>query len=97
MRVSFISGDVHLAAAGRLYSFPKTKSLASDPGYMPQFVSSAIVNAPPPDLLVKGRLFDMSTEHPVVCQSDLTCVVQTTPSTTYPTLSYPIINLQSSH
>lgn len=52
-RVSFVSGDVHLAAAGRLYSFPKITHLASDPHYMPQFVSSAIVNAPPPDILVK--------------------------------------------
>lgn len=49
-----MSGDVHLAAAGRLYSFPKTDRLARDPNFMPQFVSSAIVNAPPPDLLVKG-------------------------------------------
>ena len=55
-RVSFISGDVHLAAAGRLYSFPKTAPLSRDPAYMPQFVSSAIVNAPPPDMLVKGLL-----------------------------------------
>ncbi|GBF87964.1 hypothetical protein Rsub_00676 [Raphidocelis subcapitata] len=52
-RVSFVSGDVHLCAAGRLYSWPKTDSLARDPSYMPQFVTSAIVNAPPPDVLVK--------------------------------------------
>jgi len=110
-RISFISGDVHLGAAGRLYTFPKMTSLQhgaipeggravvlvlcrafasrglpnlrrlkhaitsasrscppcdpilspqrpsqpADPHYMPQFVSSAIVNAPPPDLLVKGE------------------------------------------
>ncbi|KAI8466181.1 MAG: hypothetical protein J3K34DRAFT_524717 [Monoraphidium minutum] len=55
-RVTFLSGDVHLAAAGRLYSFPKSKSLVNDPCYMPQFVSSAIVNGPPPDLLVKALI-----------------------------------------
>lgn len=53
-RVSLISGDVHLCAVGRLYSWPKMKNrLSHDARFMPQIISSAIVNCPPPDLLLK--------------------------------------------
>ncbi|KAL0040536.1 hypothetical protein WJX77_010023 [Trebouxia sp. C0004] len=52
IRISFLSGDVHVCAAGRLYSDPKV-NLANDHRYMPQIVSSAIVNAPPPDGVIK--------------------------------------------
>jgi len=52
LRISIISGDVHLAATGRLYSYPKMKDLSMDFRYMPQIVCSAIGNAPPPDGLV---------------------------------------------
>ena len=36
LRISIISGDVHLAATGRLYSYPKMKDLSMDFRYMPQ-------------------------------------------------------------
>jgi len=53
LRISIISGDVHLAATGRLYSHPKQPDLRKDFRFMPQIVCSAIGNAPPPDGLVK--------------------------------------------
>lgn len=47
-----VSGDVHLAAVGQFYSNPKL-GLAKhkDFRYMPNVISSAIVNTPPPDLM----------------------------------------------
>lgn len=48
VRVSFVGGDVHVAGVGRLYTQPKVHRLRHDHRFMPQIVSSAIVNAPPP-------------------------------------------------
>ncbi|RDL32965.1 Metallo-dependent phosphatase [Venustampulla echinocandica] len=50
VRVTILGGDVHLGAIGQFYSnakhgIPKDK----DHRYMPNVISSAIVNAPPPD------------------------------------------------
>lgn len=52
IRVTILSGDVHLAAIGQFYSNPSL-NLAKDKDYryMPNIVSSAIVNAPPPELM----------------------------------------------
>jgi hypothetical protein len=36
LRISIISGDVHLAATGRLYSHPKQPDLRKDFRFMPQ-------------------------------------------------------------
>ncbi|KAF1813712.1 hypothetical protein P152DRAFT_513105 [Eremomyces bilateralis CBS 781.70] len=52
IRITILGGDVHLAAVGQFYSnkklgIPKDK----DHRYMPNIVSSSIVNTPPPDLL----------------------------------------------
>ncbi|RAR14944.1 metallo-dependent phosphatase [Stemphylium lycopersici] len=52
VRVTILGGDVHLAAVGQFYSnkklnVPKDK----DHRYMPNVVSSAIVNTPPPDIM----------------------------------------------
>jgi hypothetical protein len=52
VRVTILGGDVHLAAVGQFYSnkklnIPKDK----DHRYMPNVVSSAIVNTPPPDMM----------------------------------------------
>jgi hypothetical protein len=46
------SGDVHLAAVGQFYSnkklnIPKDRDFR----YMPNVISSAIVNTPPPDMM----------------------------------------------
>uniref|UniRef100_A0A1D2A293 PhoD-like phosphatase domain-containing protein n=2 Tax=Auxenochlorella protothecoides TaxID=3075 RepID=A0A1D2A293_AUXPR len=53
LRVSILSGDAHVAGIGRLYSHPKYKNLENDPLFMPQITSSAIVNAPPPNPVVR--------------------------------------------
>ncbi|KAB8556629.1 hypothetical protein FH972_025665 [Carpinus fangiana] len=49
IRVTILGGDVHLAAHGRFYSNPKLNIAAeNDFRYMPNIVSSAITNKPPP-------------------------------------------------
>jgi hypothetical protein len=49
VRVTILGGDVHLAAVGRFYSNPKLGIPAEkDHRYMPNVVSSAITNKPPP-------------------------------------------------
>lgn len=49
VRVTILSGDVHLAAIGRFYSNVRLKIPArNDQRYMPNVISSAIVNKPPP-------------------------------------------------
>jgi hypothetical protein len=49
IRVSILGGDVHLAAIGRFYSNPKLGiSAEQDWRYMPNIISSAITNKPPP-------------------------------------------------
>ncbi|KAF1969051.1 hypothetical protein BU23DRAFT_513894 [Bimuria novae-zelandiae CBS 107.79] len=52
VRVTILGGDVHLAAVGVFYSnkklnIPKDK----DHRYMPNVISSAIVNTPPPEIM----------------------------------------------
>ncbi|KAF2198118.1 hypothetical protein GQ43DRAFT_443633 [Delitschia confertaspora ATCC 74209] len=52
VRVTILGGDVHLAAVGQFYTnkkspVPKDK----DHRYMPNVISSAIVNTPPPELM----------------------------------------------
>ncbi|KAK3299936.1 uncharacterized protein B0H64DRAFT_3001 [Chaetomium fimeti] len=74
MRVSILSGDVHLAAIGQFYSNPKL-GLAKhkDFRYIPNIISSAIVNTPPPDLLAdvlnkrnKVHHFDKETDEDMI-------------------------------
>ncbi|KAF2709124.1 hypothetical protein K504DRAFT_295743 [Pleomassaria siparia CBS 279.74] len=49
VRVTILGGDVHLAAVGRFFSNPKLGIPAEhDYRYMPNVVSSAITNKPPP-------------------------------------------------
>ena len=68
------SGDVHLAAIGQFYSNPKL-GLAKhkDFRYIPNVISSAIVNTPPPDLLAdvlnkrnKIHHFDKETDEDMI-------------------------------
>ena len=52
VRITILSGDVHLAAVGQFRSNPKLKIPKDhDHRYMPNIISSAIVNTPPPDLM----------------------------------------------
>ncbi len=58
IRITILSGDVHLAAVGRFYAKPKLGIPAEhDHRYMPNVISSAITNHPPPgaiaDLLAR--------------------------------------------
>ncbi|KAL1409475.1 hypothetical protein Q8F55_003458 [Vanrija albida] len=48
LRVTFLSGDVHLAAVGCLYTHKAKLAPEADHRYMLNIVSSAIVNTPPP-------------------------------------------------
>ncbi|KAI0158152.1 hypothetical protein GGR57DRAFT_36959 [Xylariaceae sp. FL1272] len=74
VRVTILSGDVHLAAAGQFYSNPKLKILKhNDFRYMPNIISSAIANTPPPDLLAdvlnkrnKVHHFDKETDESMI-------------------------------
>lgn len=74
VRVTILSGDVHLAAVGQFYSNPQL-GLAKhkDPRYMPNIVSSAIVNTPPPDMIAdvlnkrnKIHHFDKNTDESMI-------------------------------
>ncbi|KAI1473731.1 hypothetical protein F4774DRAFT_27215 [Daldinia eschscholtzii] len=74
VRVTILSGDVHLAAIGQFYSNPK-QELAKhhDFRYMPNIISSAIANTPPPDIMAdilnkrnKIHHFDKDTEEDMI-------------------------------
>ena len=52
-RFSFLSGDVHLAGIGRFLSYPRS-NLRTDHRFMPQIISSAMGNEPPPSEVVKA-------------------------------------------
>ena len=52
VRVTILSGDVHLAAVGQFYSNKKQDvPKHCDYRYIPNVISSAIVNTPPPDVM----------------------------------------------
>jgi hypothetical protein len=52
VRITILGGDVHLAAIGQFYSNPKLRvPKDKDHRYMPNVISSAIVNTPPPEML----------------------------------------------
>ncbi|KAI1132752.1 hypothetical protein F5Y10DRAFT_185256 [Nemania abortiva] len=70
IRVTILSGDVHLAAVGQFYSNPKLRiPKHKDFRYMLNVISSAIANTPPPDLMAdvlnkrnKVHHFDKETD-----------------------------------
>ncbi|ORY55436.1 uncharacterized protein BCR38DRAFT_356855 [Pseudomassariella vexata] len=74
VRITILSGDVHLAAIGRFYSNPKLNMAKhKDFRYMPNIISSAIVNTPPPDLVAdvlnkrnKVHHFDKETDEDMI-------------------------------
>ncbi|EPE10087.1 hypothetical protein F503_05182 [Ophiostoma piceae UAMH 11346] len=74
VRITLLSGDVHLAAIGRFYSNTKQKLVKhKDFRYMPNVISSAIANTPPPDLLAdilnkrnKIHHFDKETDEDMI-------------------------------
>lgn len=74
LRVTVLSGDVNMAAVGQFYSNPKLKlPKHKDPRYMPNIISSAIVNAPPPHIMAdalnrrhKIHHFDEQTDESMI-------------------------------
>ncbi|KAK3341130.1 hypothetical protein B0T25DRAFT_465324 [Lasiosphaeria hispida] len=74
IRVTILSGDVHLAAVGQFYSNPKLGiPKHKDFRYIPNVISSAIVNTPPPDLMAdilnkrnKVHHFDKETDEDMI-------------------------------
>ncbi len=73
-RITILSGDVHLAAIGQFHSNPKLKIPKDrDHRYMPNIISSAIVNTPPSDMLAdilnkrnKTHHLDMYTDENMI-------------------------------
>lgn len=73
-RITILSGDVHLAAISQFHSNPKLKiPKDKDHRYMPNIISSAIVNAPPSDMLAdilnkrnKTHHLDMYTDEDMI-------------------------------
>lgn len=74
LRITILSGDVNMAAVGQFYSNPKL-GLAKhkDPRYMPNVISSAIANMPPPEILAdalnrrhKTYNFDKQTDESMI-------------------------------
>ncbi|OQO12095.1 hypothetical protein B0A48_02734 [Cryoendolithus antarcticus] len=68
IRISILGGDVHLAAMGRFYSKPDLNIAAEhDWRYMPNIISSAITNKPPPqavaNLLARRNKIHHLDEH----------------------------------
>ncbi|KAG2493039.1 hypothetical protein HYH03_008702 [Edaphochlamys debaryana] len=65
LRISLLSGDVHCGGYGMFHSssvergdvedmrLPEAEELARDPKFIPQIISSAIANVPPPTSLLK--------------------------------------------
>ncbi|KAI1879904.1 hypothetical protein JX265_001525 [Neoarthrinium moseri] len=74
VRITILSGDVHLAAIGQFYSNPKLHiPKHRDFRYMPNVISSAIANTPPPDLMAdilnkrnKVHHFDKETDEDMI-------------------------------
>ncbi|KAJ1954154.1 hypothetical protein EC988_002584 [Linderina pennispora] len=54
IRVTFVAGDVHCAGSGRFASQNPDLPPETDWRFMPQIISSAIVNVPPPNAVIRA-------------------------------------------
>ncbi|KAJ1731791.1 hypothetical protein LPJ61_002357 [Coemansia biformis] len=54
VRVTFVGGDVHCCGAGRFASTNPPLQPERDFRFMPQIISSAIMNIPPPNLVIRA-------------------------------------------
>ncbi|KAI9501545.1 hypothetical protein BX070DRAFT_175769, partial [Coemansia spiralis] len=54
VRVTFVAGDVHCCGAGRFASANPPLPPEKDHRFMPQIISSAIMNVPPPNLVIRA-------------------------------------------
>ncbi|OMJ21159.1 hypothetical protein AYI70_g3643 [Smittium culicis] len=53
IRVSFVAGDVHCAGAGRFATDVGKMLPENDYRFMPQIISSAVMNVPPPNAVIR--------------------------------------------
>nr|POE47572.1 uncharacterized protein CFP56_00903 [Quercus suber] len=114
VRITILGGDVHLAAMGRFYSNPKLNiSAEADWRYMPNIVSSAITNKPPPqavaNLLAKRNkihhldhdtdetLLELFDKDPGEGQSGVKAKTAASNHATMPSRNYAIITESHSH
>ncbi|KAJ1732186.1 hypothetical protein LPJ72_003550 [Coemansia sp. Benny D160-2] len=54
IRVTFVGGDVHCCGAGRFASSTPAVAPERDFRFMPQIISSAIMNVPPPNIVIRA-------------------------------------------
>ncbi|KAJ1960271.1 hypothetical protein GGI12_003889 [Dipsacomyces acuminosporus] len=54
IRVTFVAGDVHCCGAGRFASQNPELPPNADYRFMPQIISSAIMNVPPPNMVIRA-------------------------------------------
>ncbi|KAJ2396956.1 hypothetical protein GGI23_003712 [Coemansia sp. RSA 2559] len=54
VRVTFVAGDVHCCGSGRFASVNPPLPPERDFRFMPQIISSAIMNTPPPNLVIRA-------------------------------------------
>ncbi|KAJ1883689.1 hypothetical protein LPJ66_010969 [Kickxella alabastrina] len=54
VRVTFVGGDVHCCGAGRFASSNPQLPPERDYRFMPQIISSAIMNVPPPNIVIRA-------------------------------------------
>jgi len=73
VRITILSGDVHLGAVGRFYSAPGLRTPAEqDHRYMANIISSAITNKPPPKVVADLLARRNKIHHLKEAQSDET-------------------------
>lgn len=114
VRITILGGDVHLAAIGRFYSNPSLNIPAErDFRYMPNIVSSAITNKPPPqavaNLLAKRNkihhldhdtdetLLELFDRDPGEGEEGLSAKTAKANHATMPSRNYAIITESHSH
>ncbi|PHH63082.1 hypothetical protein CDD81_6327 [Ophiocordyceps australis] len=74
LRITILSGDVHMAAVGQFFSSPKLGlPKHKDPRYMPNVIASPMANAPPSDFMAdvinkrnKVHHFDKQTDENMI-------------------------------
>lgn len=108
IRITILGGDVHLGALGRFYSNPKLNIAPEhDHRYVPNIISSAITNKPPPaavaNLLAKRNkihhldhdtdetLMELFNEQPGAGQPNVKSKSASTNHATMPSRNYAII------
>lgn len=64
-RITLFSGDVHCCGVGRFRTEKNSPPAINDSKLMYQIISSAIVNRPPPRMVIRGAHFFSTIWHPI--------------------------------